>query len=150
MSGRKKQYGAMIVTTIREALGANKRLTIRELIKRFDMGYGTMHRIFTGDLQMSKVILSYKFDFYMMHVAKVSDHSCNIVNHNNQFKEMWFRSLQELRAATSRFSNSMDSSDTRTCSNSGSIAIAVMSPVKDIFKEKVNILSRRSALKFIH
>ena len=25
-----------------------------------------------GDLQMSNVILSYKFDFYMMHVAKVS------------------------------------------------------------------------------
>ena len=64
------------------------------------MDYGTMHRILTKDLQMSKVILSYKFDFYMMHVAKVSDHSYNIVNRNNQFKEMRFRSLQELRAAT--------------------------------------------------
>ena len=38
----------------------------------------------------------------MMHIAKVSDHSYNIVNHNNQFKGMRFRSLQELRAATSR------------------------------------------------
>ena len=32
---------------------------------------------------MSKVILSYKFDFYMMHVVKVSDHSYNIVNRIN-------------------------------------------------------------------
>ena len=42
---------------------------------------------------MSKVMLSYKFDFYMMHVAKVSDHSYNIVNHNHQFKGMQQRSL---------------------------------------------------------
>ena len=42
---------------------------------------------------MSKVILSYKFDFYMMHFAKVSDHSYNMVNRNNQFKGMLFRSL---------------------------------------------------------
>ena len=63
----------MIVTSIRKARAADRRRTIRELIRRFDMGYGTMHRILTGDLQMSKVILSYKFDFYMMHVAKVSD-----------------------------------------------------------------------------
>ena len=64
------------------------------------MGYGTMHRILTENLQMSKVILSYKSDFYMMHVAKVSDHSYNIVNRNNQFKGMRFRSLQDIRAAT--------------------------------------------------
>ena len=51
---------------------------------------------------MSKVILSYKFDFYMMHVAKVLDHTYNIVNRNNHFKGMRFRSLQELQAATSR------------------------------------------------
>ena len=37
-----------------------------------------------------------------MHVAKVSDHSYNIVNCNNQFKGMRFRCLQELRAATGR------------------------------------------------
>ena len=55
-----------------------------------------MHRILAEDLQMSKVIQSYKFDFFMMHVAKVSDHSYNIVNHNNQFKGMRFRSLKEL------------------------------------------------------
>ena len=58
------------------------------------MGYGTMHQILAEDLQMSKVILSYKFDFYMTHVAKASDHSYNIVNGNNQFKGMRFRSLQ--------------------------------------------------------
>ena len=66
--GRKKQHGAMIMTST----SVKRWLTIRELIKRFDMGYGTMHRILTGDLQMSKVI-SFKFNFYMMHVAKVSD-----------------------------------------------------------------------------
>ena len=61
--GRKKLYGAMIVTSIREAQVADSRPTIREQIERFYMGYDTMHRILTEDLQMSKVILSYKFDF---------------------------------------------------------------------------------------
>ena len=82
--GRKKQYDAMKVTSNREALAADGRLTIRDLIERFDIGYGTMHRILTEDLQMSKAILSYKFDFYMMHIAKVSDYSYTIVNRNNQ------------------------------------------------------------------
>ena len=61
--GRKKLYGAMIVTSIREAQVAERRPTIRELIERLYMGYDTMHRILTEDVQMSKVILSYKFDF---------------------------------------------------------------------------------------
>ena len=82
--GRKKQYDTMIVTSNCEALAADRRLTIRDLTERFDMGYGTMHRILTEDLQMSKAILSYKFDFYMMHIAKVSDYSYTIVNRNNQ------------------------------------------------------------------
>ena len=55
---RQKQYGAMIVTSIHEAHAANRRLKISELIERFDMGYGTMHRILTENLQMSNVILS--------------------------------------------------------------------------------------------
>ena len=63
----------MILTSIRDALAADRRLTIRDLIERFDMGHGTMHRILTEDLQISKAILNYKFDFYMMHIAKVSD-----------------------------------------------------------------------------
>ena len=63
---------------------ADRRLMIRYLIERFSVGYGTMHRILTEDLQMSKAILSYKFDFYMMHIAKVSDYSYTIVNRNNQ------------------------------------------------------------------
>ena len=83
-AGKKEQYDAMIVTSNREALAADRRLTIRDLIERFVMGYGTMHRILTEDLQMSKAILSYKFDFYMMHIAKVSDYSYIIVNRNNQ------------------------------------------------------------------
>ena len=74
----------MIVPSIREALAADRRLTIRDLIEGFGMDYGTMHRILTEDLQMSKAILSYKFDFYMMLIAKVSDYSYTIVNRNNQ------------------------------------------------------------------
>ena len=72
------------MTSIREALAADRRLTIRDLIERFGMGYGTMHRILTEDLQMSKAILSYKLDFYMMHIAKISDYSYTLVNHNNK------------------------------------------------------------------
>ena len=89
-----KQYGVMIVMSIREAHATDRRLKIRELIELFDMGYGTMHRILMEDLQMSKVVLSYKFNFYMymMHVAKFSDHSYNIVNRKNRFKGMRFRS----------------------------------------------------------
>ena len=74
----------MIVTSISEALAADRRLTIRDLIERFDMGYGTMHQILRENLQMSKTILSYKFDFYMMHIAKVSEYRYTIVNLNNQ------------------------------------------------------------------
>ena len=69
----------MIVTSIRKALAADRRLTIRDLIERFD----AMHGILTEDLQMWKAILSYKFDFYMMHIAKVSDYSFTKVNRNN-------------------------------------------------------------------
>ena len=69
----------MIVTSIREALAADRRPTIRDLIERFD----AMHGILIEDLQMSKAILSYKFDFCMMHIAKVSDYSYTRVNRNN-------------------------------------------------------------------
>ena len=74
----------IIVTSICEALAADRRLTIRDLIERFGIEYGTMHRILTEDLQMSKAILSYKYDFYMVHIAKVSDYSYTIVNRINQ------------------------------------------------------------------
>ena len=91
----------MKVTSIREVQAADRQLMISELIEMFHMRYGTMNRILEEDLQMLKVILSYKFDLYMMHVAKVSDHSYKIVNRNNQFKGMRYRPLQELRAARS-------------------------------------------------
>ena len=74
----------MIVTSILEALASDRRLTSRDLIERFDMGYGTMQQILTEDLQMSKAILSNKFDFYMMFIAKVSNYSYIIVNRNDQ------------------------------------------------------------------
>ena len=70
--------------SIRVALAADRQLTIRDQIERFGIGYGTMHRILTEDLQMSKAILSYKYDFYMLHIAKVSDYSYTKVNRNNQ------------------------------------------------------------------
>ena len=66
--GRKKQYGATTVTSIREALDADRQLTIRELVERFDMGYGTIHRVLMKDLQMSKVILSYYFELHVTHI----------------------------------------------------------------------------------
>ena len=99
-------------------------------------------------MQMTKVILSYKFDFYMMHVVKVSAHSYNIVNRNNQFKgigSFLYRSFEQLQA---RLSHSMDSSGTRTYSYSVSIVIVVVSSARTLFGEEVNRLS--SVLKFIH
>ena len=133
----------MIVTSIREALAADRRLTTRDLNERFDMGYGTMHRILTEDLQMSKAILSYKFDFYMMHIAKVSDYSYTIVNRNNQrMRSVLCLNFEQLKAVSS---HTMDSSGTRTCSNSGSIVISVVSSVKDII-----LRSKQTALKSIH
>ena len=47
---------------------------------------------------MPKVI-SYKFDFFIMHVANVSDHSYNIANRNNQFNGMRFRALQGISSS---------------------------------------------------
>ena len=132
----------MIVTSIRVAQAADRRLTIRELIERFDMGYGTMHRILAEDLQMLKVILSYKFDFYMMHVEKVTDHSYNIMNRHNQFSGKYCsvlcRNFEQLQAG---LSHSMDNSGKRMCSNSRSIVIAVVSSAKDnILRSKQTVV----------
>ena len=115
--GRNKQYDTMIVTSIREALA-------------------------TEDLQMWKAILSIKFDFYMMHIAKLSDYSCTIVNRNNQLmRSVLCLNFEQLKAVSS---HSMDRSGTRTCSESGSIVIAVVSSAKDII-----LRSKQTALKFI-
>ena len=50
--------------------------------------------------------------------------------------------FEQLKAVSS---HSMDSSGTRTCSNSGSIVIAVVSSAKDII-----LRSKETALKFMH
>ena len=50
--------------------------------------------------------------------------------------------FEQLKAV---LSHSMDSSGTRTCSNSGSIVLAVVSSVKDII-----LRSKQTVLKFIH
>ena len=82
---------------------------------------------------MSKVILLYKFDFYMMHDAKVSVHGYNIVNRliisTRECGSVLCRNFEQLQAG---LSHSMDSSGTRTCTNSGPIVIAVVSSAKDI------------------
>ena len=92
---------------------------------------------------MSKAILSYEFDFYMMHIAKVSDYSYTIVNRNNQLmRSVLCLNFEQLKAVSS---HSMDSSGTRLCSNSWSIVIAVVSRGKDII-----LRSKQTALKFIH
>ena len=57
---------AQLLTSILEALDAARRLTITELIEQFDMGCGTMHWIWTEDLKIFEVFLSYKIDFYMI------------------------------------------------------------------------------------
>ncbi|XP_052777722.1 protein GVQW3-like [Mya arenaria] len=52
---RKKKYGATLVTSIADALVKDRRLKARTLSEMFDVGYGTIHRILTEDIQMSKV-----------------------------------------------------------------------------------------------
>ena len=90
------------------------------------MGYGMMHQILMEDLQMSKVILSYKFDFYMMHVEKVSDHSYNIVNRYDSSKESSSVLCRTLSSFKPNFRTVW------TSWNSGSIVIAVVSSAKEI------------------
>jgi len=41
--GRKRKFGATVETSIREALDADRRLTIRDLAEKFEIGYGTVH-----------------------------------------------------------------------------------------------------------
>lgn len=55
--GRKKLHGVKMVTSIRSAVETDRRLTVRELAERYDVGYGTVHRILTEELKMSKVSL---------------------------------------------------------------------------------------------
>ena len=68
-SQNNKKYGVTIVTAI-------KRLTIRELVEQFDMGYGTLLGKQSENLQMLKIILSYIFYLYFTHthVASYSIH----------------------------------------------------------------------------
>ena len=67
--GRKKTtYGATIVMSIHDVLVSDRRPTIRELVQRLDMGYGTIHRVPTEILEISKIILSLKFYYTAVHV----------------------------------------------------------------------------------
>ncbi|XP_052778899.1 protein GVQW3-like [Mya arenaria] len=53
--GRKRKYGVTLVTSIDDALAKDRGLKVRTLSEMFGVGYGTIHRILTEDLQMSKV-----------------------------------------------------------------------------------------------
>ena len=60
--GRNKN-GATIVTSIRDALVADRRLMIRELAELFDMGCGAIHCILMEILQMTKI---YNSELYIV------------------------------------------------------------------------------------
>ena len=66
---KEKKYGATILMSVRDALAANRRLAIRELVERVVMGNGNILRKLAEHLQMLKIILSYKFYLYLIHVA---------------------------------------------------------------------------------
>ena len=60
--GRNKN-GVTLVTSIRDALVADRQLMIRELAELFDMGFGTIHWILTELLQMTKI---YNSELYII------------------------------------------------------------------------------------
>lgn len=54
--GRQRDIATSSLTTsIREAVMEDRRLTVRTLAQRFDVGNGTVHRILKDELLMSKV-----------------------------------------------------------------------------------------------
>ena len=124
---KKKTYGATIVTSIRDALVADRRLTIRELVEWFDMGYGTIHQILTETLQTSKIILGYKFYLYGRTCCKWYHIIANIVNCYNQVCVLKYGQL------LTGLSQSLNNSGMMTCFNSRFILITVVSSAKTLF-----------------
>lgn len=53
--GRKKKVTTTLVTLVANALENDRRLTVRALMKKFDVSYGTMQTILTRDLKMRRV-----------------------------------------------------------------------------------------------
>ena len=54
--GRKKTFGSTSVTSTQDALQEDRRLTIRAPADRFDMGFGTVHRILTNELKILLIL----------------------------------------------------------------------------------------------
>ena len=90
------------------------------------MGYSTIHRLLMEILQMSKMILCYKFYLYGPTCCKWYHIIVNIVN---RYKHVL---CVEIWAATTGLSQSMNKSGMRRCYNSVSIAITAVSSAKDI------------------
>lgn len=54
--GRQRDVStSSLVTSIRDALAEDRRLTVRTLAHRFDVSIGTVHRVLKDELHMSKV-----------------------------------------------------------------------------------------------
>ena len=53
--GRKKKVTTTLVTLVANALESDRRLTVRAVMAKFDVSYGTMQTILTRDLKMRKV-----------------------------------------------------------------------------------------------
>jgi len=53
--GRKRKMRTSLTSSVEEALQADRRATVRGLADRFGASYGTVYRILTEELHMSKV-----------------------------------------------------------------------------------------------
>lgn len=54
--GRKPKVSEATLTSLRDALNNDRRLTVRTLSEMFDVSVGTIHNILTQQLKMSKVL----------------------------------------------------------------------------------------------
>jgi transposase len=55
--GRKRKLRTNLTSSIVDVLEKDRRVTVRGLAEMFGVGYGTVHRILTEELKMSKVCL---------------------------------------------------------------------------------------------
>ena len=53
--GRKRKIRTSLTSSVEEALQADRRATVRGLADRFDASYGTVYRILTEELHITKV-----------------------------------------------------------------------------------------------
>ncbi len=65
--GRKSSLKPTLVTSLRDALADDRRLTIRDLAERFDVSIGTVHNVLSKDLHMRKVKCFFNLNFCYQH-----------------------------------------------------------------------------------